>query len=110
MALDEAFAAHEAKDRAAILADTWGHLGPKPRTDYHGWMVWAHSAYGGDILLVDAALDGLPDSPWLHEDMVEYIGEHMGEPGNVYRWEGTYTKFKNGQCRFSGQVSRVVTR
>ena len=43
--------------------------------------------------------------------MTEYIGSYVvrkGIRGSVYQFVGTYVKFKNGGCRFSGKIRKVV--
>ena len=93
-----------------IMAETWGHLAPKGGTTYPCEMVFAHSEYG-DIILISSRIDGLEDSPWLFEDMNEYIGSRFDPPNTkkygVFRFNGTYTKSKNGKCRFCGEVTEV---
>ena len=46
-------------------------------------------------------------SPWLHSDMNDFIGKFDNEAG-VYEFNGTYFKYKNGNCRFSGKVIQVL--
>ncbi len=110
MTLADAFATHEAIEHARVLHDTWGHLAPQAATRYSGWIVFANGAYGDSGVLIDAAFEGLDDSPWLYDDMIRFIEQHPGEPGNVYRWDGSYTKYKNGGCRFSGRPEPVPLR
>lgn len=113
MSLADAFAVVDAHNRALVAAQTWGHLAPKPREPYHGSMLLAHPAYGDlGVVLIDAEFPGLPDSPWLYDDMVEYLdGERLPPTveGGIYRWEGIYMKYKNGGCRFSGRLRLLST-
>lgn len=91
-----------------VQRDTWGHLAPVARRVYQGYMVFTLGAYG-DITLIDARWDGLDDSPWLFEDMQDYIADRAQESGTVYRFDGTYTMYKNGGHRFSGKVTALYT-
>ena len=115
MSLADAFAGAEVHYRAEVYAATWGHLAPQPRQTYRGWILFAHSAYGGETCLINADFGDLDDSPWLYEDLQEYVEHHREvlpnneREGNVYRFDGTYTKFKNGGCRFSGKVRQLPT-
>lgn len=104
--MQDAFAPIDAMNRATIARHTFGHLAPKPRQVYTGWIVFTYGSYG-DYVVIDDGFDGLPDSPWFFEDMNEFICDKAERPGTVYRFDGTYTKFKNGAYRFSGKVTIV---
>ncbi len=88
------------RKRKEAMKDTWGHLAPKKGQSYKGFMVWAHSAYG-DIVLIDANFENLDDSPWLFENMQDFIAEN-GERGGLYKWEGCY---KNSS--FEGKIKKL---
>lgn len=96
-------------DRRAIesVNDTWGHLQANPHTRYHGTIVFAHSAYGGDLVVVSAEFKGLADSPWLYEHMEDFVAASETEPGNVYRWSGTYQATKARGPEFKGTTVKV---
>ena len=91
-----------------VIVETWGHLAPKRQTKYRGEIVFTHSDYGGEILLITSNFDGLDDSPWFFRDMNEFICNQKTEPGNVYRFRGTYILHKNGNCHFAGNVQKVT--
>lgn len=99
----DAFAPAEAKYKAEVMAATWGHLAPKPKK-YEGTILFAHGEYG-DLVPLRAAFHGLPDSPWFFDDMTDWIFEQKTEEGKIYLFVGSYTKFKNGNCRFSGKTT-----
>jgi len=84
-----------------VLKATWGHLAPKKDKEYRGQIVWTISLYEGQNpvpMIVD--FGDLPDSPWMYEavnDLLLDIKEVAGcevEPGNVYRWRGTFKNYK----------------
>ena len=104
MSLADAFAPYESRWRAEVLAATFGHLYPKPGINYKGEILFAWTAYGHEHVIVNAKFEGLDGSPELMEDMLDFISENTPEEGIVYRWRGTYRKFKNGRCRFSGKI------
>jgi len=111
MPLSDAFAEHEARYRAAVMEATWGHLAPEPRRVYTGYILFAYGAYGG-IVPIQCEFDGLNNSPWFFDDLIEYIDQYVeqrGVKGSVYRFDGTYVKFKNGGCRFSGKVTQLIS-
>lgn len=93
----------------AIREDTWGHLRPAPRQTYPGHVVFAIGAFG-DIVILEADFEGLPNSPWFFDDVNAYVDEQVDKVGSgergIWRFEGTYTRFKNQKCRFSGKVEK----
>jgi hypothetical protein len=106
MPLADAFVLTDEINRNIVFQQTWGHLRPELRRTYHGFIIFAYGAYG-DIIPVACEFDGLPDSPWFFDDLQDFIGKKAKTPGTIYRFSGTYTKFKNGGCRFSGKVTTV---
>ena len=108
MSLRDAFAPVEAEYRTRVTAATFGHLAPKPRERYVGYVVFVCGAYG-DIVVLDASFKGLDDSPWLFEDMNDLALRKATEDGVVYRFDGTYSKCKSGRAFFVGKIrqSRV---
>jgi hypothetical protein len=109
VSLGDAFAVSDAFYAAQVQADTWGHLAPKARA-YPGVLTFARSEYNsGERVLLSARFEGLDDSPWLYDDLMDWLEDRDDlEEGAVYRWTGTYRKFKNGGCRFSGKTTTLV--
>lgn len=110
MSLAEVFAEGEAINRAIVEVQTWGHLAPEPGRVYAGSMVLAYGCYGADGLVpVRVEFEGLPDSSWFYDELCDWLCETQArtEEGEVYRWAGTYRKFRNGRCRFTGKLRRV---
>jgi hypothetical protein len=103
MSLADAFAPYEAQYKAEVMANTWGHLYPEPRKKYPGFVIFAHSAYG-DLVVIKSEFDDLPDSPWFFEDLRMLLMKYETESGKVYRFDGYYMKYKNGNCIFAGKT------
>lgn len=95
--------------REEVLADTWGHLAPQAGHAYTGSIVFALGSWG-DIVPVSMDFVDLDSSPWFFDDLTAFIEQESGArpDGAVYRWTGTYRRFKNGRCRFIGKTSTVV--
>lgn len=125
--LADAFAPALAQYKMAVEWDTWGHLAPKTGETYEGYILFAHA--WNDDFIIDFDFKGLDGSPWLNDDMYEFIHsraeEHQsqnikkGLQGHeifnrneligVYRFDGKYRKFKNGTCSFSGSITKINT-
>jgi hypothetical protein len=119
----DAFAPVERKYANQVLAETWGHLAPKAKTTYPGYIVLTHACCG-DIVLIDYDFVGLDSSPWLYDDLNDFAA-HLSmesydrdvheriprtiERGQVFRFDGTYRKFKNGDYRLCGKLRKVDT-
>lgn len=98
-----------------VRQDTFGHLAPERRKVYPGYVVFTYTAWG-HMEPIEAEFEGLEFSPWLFEDMNEFIenqcfddrrGKDRLAQGQVYRWEGSYVRFNNGNFRFSGKTRRI---
>lgn len=95
--------------REEVMVDTWGHLAPKldGRKRYEGQMIFLWSPYG-DVVLFDANFKGLEDSPWLYNDMMDFVHSHVKE-GKILKFIGTYQKFKDGGYQFHGNIKEIPT-
>lgn len=96
---------------AEMQAQTFGHLAPKPQTEYKGFILFTLTAFG-DTCIIGFIFEGLEASPWFNTDILDYIGNYTDDlPENkdygVYRFEGTYKKFKNGNHKFKGKVTEI---
>lgn len=96
--------AYGARREAEVMQSTWGHLAPKPSRVYAGTFVVAHGCYG-DLAVISIDFADLPDSPWLYEHLHNWIWDRGTEPGNVYRFAGTYSGDRGGQ--FAGELTAV---
>ena len=98
--LADAFAPAEARYKAAVMVDTWGHLAPKKNTTYRGHFVFAVGCFGSDHLNPTAIEcefndpeEELESSPWFYEALNDFMQEMDTEAGGVYRWEGTFRNY-----------------
>lgn len=118
MALADVWAETIAQQMAIVEAQTFGHLAPELQRCYSGWILFAWSVYSGDgVIVVDEHFEGLMNSPWFYQDVNDFLDSRCPQyprkptklkQGGVYRFEGTYTKFKTGGYRFSGKITTVI--
>lgn len=82
--MEPLFAEHEARERAAVLADIWGHLEPRPGRVYRGSIVFARSEYDerGAYRLIRTDFDGEPNGPLFYEELQAFI-EDVGGGGGL---------------------------
>jgi hypothetical protein len=97
--------------KAIQIEQTFGHLAPKLQTEYRGFILFTLTCFG-DTCIIDFEFDGLEASPWLNTDIIEYIGDYTDtlpddKHFGVYRFEGTYKEFKNGNHKFKGKVAEI---
>lgn len=99
----DAFAPAEARYKAEIMADTWGHLAPKKNKAYHGHIVFAIGCFGSDHLNptpLACEFDDLDSSPWFFDAMMDFLRDIETKEGCVYRFDGTFRNYE-----FKGQIS-----
>lgn len=102
-------------DPDAVMKDTWGHLAPKAKRDHAGRILFGVTAYGGQShILINMDFPSLPDSPWLYEDVNDYLDSLLGddtlEQGAVYVWTGVYrVQRRRGYGQFTGKCERVFS-
>ena len=130
--METAFEPAERIYRRTITHATFGHLAPQPLTIYCGYILFTHGCTG-DITIIDYRFvdpDGaeLDSSPWLWEDINEYVGDLILPrlaiksrlpAGRVYQFNGTYHRtedepkdedsdlLREGEGVFRGRVRRV---
>jgi hypothetical protein len=97
----------------AVWQDTWGHLAPKAQEPYRGFILFTFGVHG-DLTVIDWDFklvngEGLPGSPWFHEDLHDFVGRQIEKKGHrhggVWRFDGTFLRHKNGRSRWSGKTS-----
>jgi len=113
MSLASAFAPSDNANYNRVMQNTFGHLAPVRRRAIPGWITFVTSPYSG-CTVVDLSFDGTPDSPWLAEAVMDYVGNlvtryDVDNRAGFYRWEGTVTMFDNGAFRFGGDTRRLET-
>jgi hypothetical protein len=113
MAWTDALLEPEVRYQDQVLSQTWGHLYPKDNNKHDGFILFCH-ACNGDITPIDYDFKDIDSSPWFYQDLNNFLydkvvknGKTLLEQGHVYKFVGTYTKFKNQNCRFSGQVTMI---
>lgn len=110
MTWDDAFAPAEARYKSEVMAATWGHLAPRQRKTYRGYILFAIPAYdSGTPCIIEAEFKGLADSPWLYDAMWDFAcsverGDE-GEGAGVYRFDGTFRNYE-----FNGEIKRLLSR
>jgi len=96
----EAFIPVEEAYKDAVMENTWGHLAPRRNAQHKGSMLFARSEYG-DLVILNSAFDGLDDSPWLFQAMMDFVSDNTPEPG-IYKFTGRFRNYK-----FVGDVAKV---
>lgn len=96
----------------AAWQDTWGHLQPKVREAYSGFVLFTLGVHG-DITIIDWTFklkDGteLDGSPWLLTDMTDqvcgWIEVEDNRRGGIWQFDGTFIRLRNGKSRWRGKV------
>jgi len=104
--IHDAFCEVDARYKAAVMADTWGHLAPKKNKTYKGRIVYAVGCFGNDSLNPTALFcefSGLDSSPWFFEAMADFISKQENEEGCVYEFVGTFRNYE-----FKGRIKTLL--
>jgi len=114
MSLASVWGEIEARNRAVVMRQTWGHLDTKPGEAHVGHVLFALGCHG-DIVVLEWDFEGVEANPWIYDELHEFVGQHIDKTDRawgVWLFEGTYRVFKNGKHKFSGKVRpcRVSTR
>lgn len=101
--MEEAFAPIKEKYREDVIQNTWGHLAPKVHIKYYGYIIVATSVFRYTYLL-DYDFKNLSGGPWLAEDVGDFMfnSNFTHDVSSIYRFDGWYKKFKNGNYQFGG--------
>ena len=106
----EAFAEHEARYRAAVMAETWGHLDAPPGVTYRGFLVYAVTAWG-QVEPIEAIFSHgthEAEGPGFYSHMCNFIGSGAsGREVGVYRFDGTYRVSRRGAATWKGRTLPV---
>ncbi len=99
----------KAMNRAQQEIETFGHLAPKLQTLFKIDILFTYTAYGRTEIIDCVYEDGLEDSPWLFSDMNEFTGDwcFKNDEVGVFKFNGKYKKFKNGNCKFYGKPKQI---
>lgn len=107
MNLADVFAPAEAKYKAQVMANTWGHSHPPPG-DHEISIIYVHGCYG-DCTVLDVYYPTMNDSPWLYAAIANHTNTCPADRGEMWSWTGTIRWFKNGGHRFiKGKWKRHV--
>ncbi len=100
----DAFAPVEARYRAQVYKETWGHLAPRKNKVYRGYVIFALGCFDSGHLnpTVLSCEIGIDDSPWFFDALHEFLRTLKGDEGGVYRWDGTFKNYN-----FTGSVRRI---
>jgi hypothetical protein len=101
----DAFAPAEARYRAQVMAETWGHLAPKRNKIYRGHVTFAIGCFGSDHLnptCLSCEFEDLESSPWFFDALNDFLQSLETEAGCVYRFDGTFRNYE-----FKGTVKTV---
>lgn len=90
-----------------VMRDTWGHLDARPGVRYAGTILYAESAYGGERVVLSAEFGNAGFGPWFYEGVHDWLCEQQTEPGQLYRFTGTYRLGRGGAHVFAGDVEEV---
>lgn len=82
--------------RQLVLADTFGHLAAKKGKEYGVKILFATSPYSQySTSLIDTKYsDGLEDSPWIYDAIVERINGMKLKKYGVYLLDGTVKNYR----------------
>lgn len=104
----DAFAPVTAQYRAEILKETWGHLAPRKNKAYPGHFVFAVGCFGSDDLnptALTCEFNGLDDSPWFFDAIMDFMQSLEVDTGRVYRFDGSFRNYE-----FKGEVRQLELR
>lgn len=94
----------ENDNRAKAECETFGHLYPERNKAHYGSIVFAHGCYG-DQIIIKADFPTVNASPWFYEDLHTFISDY--DFTGVWQFRGSYKKYKNGNCKFTGETKKV---
>jgi hypothetical protein len=104
--IEDVFAPIEAKYKADIMKNTWGHLAPKKNKVYKGKIVYAVGCFGNDSLnptVLVCNFKELDSSPWFFNALTDFIHSlKLKEEGCVYEFEGYFKNYV-----FVGRVLKI---
>jgi hypothetical protein len=95
----------DARYRAQVQYETWGHLAPRKNKKYKGYIIFAVGCFGTGHLnptALECELE-LDSSPWFFNVMMDFLRSMDGETGCVYRWDGYFRNYE-----FVGSVRRMA--
>jgi hypothetical protein len=89
-----------------VMEDTWGHLRAKQGTMYTGYVIFTLTAFG-DYVTIDYDFKDLDSSPWLYDNVYDFVVRKAKDKGKIYKFTGTYHELKNLRGIFQGKLHIV---
>lgn len=105
MSLASAFESVEASNYNLIMNQTWGHLGAEVGKHY-GHMIFCVGQYG-DLTIISSDWGTAGQSPWLLDAENEFMDKDCELEVGVYRVDGYYQMYKNGNSKVCGKIKRI---
>lgn len=91
----------ETEHRESAIQSTFGHLAPEENKSYQGFILFCKTEWD-KIVPIQANFDGLDDSPWFYDVLMEFIEANAKECGKIYRFKGTFKNYE-----FTGTVREM---
>lgn len=109
----EIMAEPEARYKAAVMHATWGHMEAPPGTTHNGRIMFTVTEWN-EAIAISSNFSTMPGSgPLFYNSLNDYISSIADklslEEGGVYLFRGRYVRYKNGNDKFSGVISKVIT-
>ncbi len=101
----DVFAPVEARYRAQVEEETWGHLAPRRNRTYQGHIVFAVGCFGNDPLnpvALECDFGELESSPWFFDALEDFMRAQEKPEGTVHRFDGTFRNYV-----FRGKVRQL---
>lgn len=118
MGLADVAASMEARQRSAVLFETWGQLYPKAASKHSGYVIFAITGYSDtDGQPLEIQFSGLDDSPMLYQHVNHMTVGMACDSGNygpklapgIYRWSGEYRVLRDDRAKFQkGKLHLLV--
>lgn len=110
--MDDVFAPVEAKYKAEVMFQTWGHQDAKVGEVHHGWFTFIHGQHG-DMAVLESDFPTFGEGPGYFAHRDDFIWSKVKNDGpcsevGLYRFDGSYRLNKRtGSGIFTGKVQRL---
>jgi len=101
----EIMADYNEVQRQKVLGATFGHLAAKKDKQYRIKILFSESSYGsqGTSLIDTKLMNGLDDSPWLYDSILERLNKATKRKPGVYVINGIIKNY-----RIIGKAQRIA--
>lgn len=109
----------DADNRAAVMAETWGHLEARDMKKHYGWFTFIHGQHG-DMVVLESDFPTFGEGPGYFDDRQEFIWRKVKDGGpcsevGLYRFDGYYKMYAKASSvseqkmigYFVGKVQRL---